>query len=1596
MAKQEKYNKNVVTDALNGVTTMLENVETVNGLLNLSSSMYSGIMTSLIGLDITQFSEFNKKNGEVMRFHMLRNAIMKDLNRSNFGSGAYPNGNPYIEGIPVTDYSYSREYSYRNFSGNVHIAENNGQLTTSRRDIKTGKVTNNFFDYDRKGSSDESKNGALQANVSGIKFTGKKMDNESILSKTKRLFQANKINSIISQFHTSQNVRYGGQVGSDKYGESHGRNLLTKSAENGGAANMYNGFDNPYCRVWTHHYTYDRLSKTMRHPMGSDIEDSINYWGKEFEWNENDAGHDDVNKYGYTIDDKTNCKEFVYGENYDYAWRGHHNQQRRRANSVLDEMTGLVTIAPKFDGGGTQNVHTKACMFSIENLAWKDYDPYSFEQALSWEQRGPLGGRIMWFPPYNLKVTETNTAKWNSSEFIGRGEPVYTYTNSERTGTLSFTMLVDHPSSIDYASWHDTSGVHSDNDYHRYFAGCFGGGTGMDDKAIDKKIYGDVINNPDGVISTNGGDNLLEVPTNLTDEYEQVAPATITPKERQIEEREEVIKEEETKMEPNEPITVEFCVFFPNNYSGVYDSPTIKDADVHAILYLLFGDGAQKQNDGIRNLPLNYDNHDNVKDGYEIIYKGPGIGKNDDNYIQGTGYIRKSKNLAKWYYRVDSYLVDVGNGRFKYGEDNTRTTNTINQSLSRDNYVDNISLGLNSYSPALGEFFSGWGNGEQTPVRVSFTEVACAMYSESILNRPWIYNKLYDRKYVRTDTVDTLIDIFTTMELKNTYYHGFSNIQGHSVNNDYLASNRSSTVVKWLSEYSKFNIVIDGDNQNVSKQNLGNIEVKNVGDVNAQDAKTARSAHFKLEFTTVDIIPETQTESEITVDETTDASYTPPAIPKGQSDVKGYYGFEWDRTDATTNYVYYKKKPRSAYFVSGTYKVDDTKQEGGGDNTITMNQIYDLLHCNLIKPSTEKCDNEDMFGIKTRPFDDWAVYDLDDYVKKDGKVYRLNYAMYGDWDKQKGNWEIFSKHSGLIIDKLKSNIFRIIKKPYTFVSGTRYGYVKNDVAFIDNSWCLYEPRWISENWEEIPEMTNDLFNKNDVRIYEGGVYKCTQDDVLFNGDSNLMQFWEQITPNAFNASETYKPGDVVEYEGKYYINKKENVYFREIEKMEDIFEVTNRGEFNNETYYKIGDVCVYNSQTYLCVNTQFDSSNWQEVLFFNVYDSYLIKKIGIMTCITSEEVYKKFGYGDDCKYAFPIDGKEDVDFNDIYSTYGCENEDLREIKIDTTTNLFELTKKYSDILNDGEKTRLKEVYGDDGKVDKIEQYIIVSNILDKINYFIDDDGDKTIVCTNSEDMSEEMASKTTYVSENDSDCPKSVLWVDTGNGCLIRECELKYLKTPKIVSRAKSLNKLRYDQEYHFYKKYMEDHPFVFEKLREKIKYFNPAFHSMTPEGFNGRLTFLNQCTRQGVTMTKSDERFGTTATNLAFGRPPFCVLRLGDFYHQMIVIESVNYDFEVSGGLQWDLNTEGNGVQPMLCDVSISFKFIGGGDITGPVRRLQNAMSFNYYANTSFYDNRADRAEYQDTNWETMGGGGNNKIIDKKSYSYQPGLYNNNLNDKK
>jgi outer membrane protein OmpA-like peptidoglycan-associated protein len=167
--------------------------------------------------------------------------------------------------------------------------------------------------------------------------------------------------------------------------------------------------------------------------------------------------------------------------------------------------------------------------------------------------------------------------------------------------------------------------------------------------------------------------------------------------------------------------------------------------------------------------------------------------------------------------------------------------------------------------------------------------------------------------------------------------------------------------------------------------------------------------------------------------------------------------------------------------------------------------------------------------------------------------------------------------------------------------------------------------------------------------------------------------------------------------------------------------------------------------------------------------------------------------------------------------------------------------------------------------------------------------------------------------------------------------------------------------ECNYFELVRKENPMIYDGIKSKIKHFHPAFHSITPEGLNARLTFLQQCMRPGDTIpTVSTDGNNTKliyndVTNSVFGAPPICVLRIGDFFHTKIAIDSLTIGYEDG---RFDLNPEGIGVQPMIADVKLGFNFIGGHGLAGPIAALQNALSFNYYANTEMYDERAESTE--------------------------------------
>lgn len=1080
----------------------------------------SVIVTTMLGMEIGDYCNFNDRMYGYMTRLMLinlweHNTTLAMLCESG-SNQANANSQTITHEAQIPPYTRGNNY-LENVRG-IIAGESVGEHSTTM-DIPEGPYykTINRFPDDNDQRADDFTNGDVWS----------LSDPNSILTKTKCLFRQRKIKSLISRFGTNADsnpketrIPEEGNART-RFGLSHGRNLLTKDAEEGGTGYNRNGYNNPYCRVWTHHYQYDKYNKTMR-PFENTHEEirHSHFWGEKF-------APDTIDKFNWKAGSARWDKTVLNG-------RG----------------DGLINITPHFSGGGGNNIHSKDCMFSIENLAWKDYDPYQFHKTLSWEQRGPLGGRIMWFPPYGLTFNETSQAQWNANTFIGRGEDVYTYVNTKRTGTLQFYLIVDHPSILDYVSWYEANRDKvKDTDILRYFAGCD-------------------PNKPDDTNS------LLHYaqPTPLTDEG-YVGNKLGEPKNA------EIINAKKTPSGKEEK--VEFFVYFPNNYSGIFDIGSVENggnalgADF-VIEYLLSGTNAQEeytidiQTNEITKSLKNFTSakEDMTGPGYEMAGDTGITINNEAKYgiignkypwrkNKGQKYIPDSNKI--WRYRIDgTYSVP---GTDNINKLNNIYSNTYAQTLSNsDSYKDINNEHLNCSLEKQGENY----NGSIPDTAYTFTEVVQAIAELS--KKEMIINFFQNNPNINnSNRVAHLKEIFSGISsngkktsLQHMNFHGYSNSHGsnesQNINderNRILADGRAQTIKTWLCEaMAKYK-------WNETDGNLYTTPSKKVNTRNENDleAKRYRATKCVLVFRE---------------DETVDAT-------------------EVEEKDNTDTLAFY----------------EDEGQKFGGE------QVYRL-------------------------------------AKDDGS------------------------------------------------------------------------KWVK------------LKNGQMAKIDENQDIKDYADE----------QFWLDVM------------------NGKY--------------------------------------------------------TDWE------------VNAMKYDTGPTSEDSFNNF-------------------------------------------SLF---------------------------------------------------------------------------------------------------------------------NKVRYDQEYHFFKRVQEETPLIYQNLMDKIKYFDPAFHSMTPEGFNARCTFLNQCTRQGNTVGVSDKN-RLSASNMAFGRPPFCVLRLGDFYNQLIVIDSVNIQYDTSGGVVWDLNDEGVGVQPMLAQVSLNFTFIGGGSLDGPVRRLQNAMAFNYYANTELYDNRADRAVYDYDINLTMGGAGKGQMNLDESKFHSVEMYN-------
>jgi hypothetical protein len=130
----------------------------------------------------------------------------------------------------------------------------------------------------------------------------------------------------------------------------------------------------------------------------------------------------------------------------------------------------------------------------------------------------------------------------------------------------------------------------------------------------------------------------------------------------------------------------------------------------------------------------------------------------------------------------------------------------------------------------------------------------------------------------------------------------------------------------------------------------------------------------------------------------------------------------------------------------------------------------------------------------------------------------------------------------------------------------------------------------------------------------------------------------------------------------------------------------------------------------------------------------------------------------------------------------------------------------------------------------------------------------------------------------------------------------------------------------------------------ERLKTFSPVFNSQTPFDFTKRYVFLHQLTRP------SKLKNLTNIENTAFGRMPVFILRYGDFIHSKAIARSINFDIQES---TWDLNPEGMGAIPLICNVTMDITLLGGQSLAGPIDKIQTANDSAFIANTSFNSGR-------------------------------------------
>lgn len=1198
---------------------------------------------------------------------------------------------------------------------------------------------------------------------------------------TNNAFKKSKYDTIISKFDTGIREKYSRTqtAVSNAFGMSHGRNLLKVEKNSNGKVigvdtSGGNGYENPYCRVWTYHHQYHRLYDSIR-PFGINVDDEYiaddiskkeeiakyrNSWAKVEYKDEHD---EDIQDFRVI-----NAKRIQNSE----------GQTLLRDRGALNPKNGLVNITPtSYDEESEERIKTKNCMFSIENLAWKDISKDKY--YLSREQIGPFGGRIMWFPPYGLTFSENISTNWNTNTFIGRGENIYTYSNTERGGSLGFMLLIDHPSIInewrteEKGTTQDVDDIQStEQKILRFFAGC------------------EYLSNM-SVSSTNA-------------------------------------QSEETTENTHEPIvktphvpekgSFSFVVYFPNNYSGVDDSPE------EAVSYLLNGLLYGETEEG------------SYKLGYDIL---------NYEYLDGSIYYTASQ--------VHEIIYD-----------NIIFNNTTKALTEAKAYTDNPYGELSRHESSALKFNKLSTNEKVKSLCFSFEAYICFVEKVYGDNMPKAINpKTRERlrricgdstkHEYRTDSIDIIWE-FINEDNELKYYLTEEINLGFSGNDNFI--NLIGQI--FYDGYISIDETILNEYKLVSKPLEVSEKIKDITAITMEDcAEIASNAN---NFEVLREISKYRNNDNVMLVHYADKDLYKYFLIPNDVFVKLVYNsvYDNDYLISRVNALFMDIHGDADYDLMADYK--DWFDKG------SINKGEEL------KPSTDGGDyytcgyemrtngSGDTFGISTKGLANGNFYSSENSGFISGEPYNV-----GD---------------------------------YTVVYSKSVNIIDNSNKTSQNTFFAPWNKTVTSNGKNTP--------KYDYEHSWG--YRVDTTDNLF--DERLLKLEGQYN--------NYTDGVSSGLNASGYTNSQAKIFLK------DLWQ-------KNNPIFSFAEIVAALKHDYKDSKALKDVINEEHVKDIQKYIEYGISKIRVQGSASIQGNYDEgvvLNKGKD----------KDKDY---------QNDQLSKHRAETIQTWLKNNISQKDI--DFEKIEIiprgtSQIGGSIGKIDmKVQRCAVV-----EIEY------DETISINAREGL-------TKYGSiSGTSGTSGNTVQLNNRDGNVDNQINPKDNILPEItVNGTNKFHSIRYDNEANFFKTLKVTDPFLHHRIVDKIKYFDPAFHSITPEGFAARLTFLQQCTRQGNTIGASDVT-RQNATNLAFGRPPVCILRIGDFYYTKIIIESINITYENGNGIQWDLNQEGIGVMPMYAKIEINFKFIGGSDLEGPISRLQNALSFNYYANTRVYDNRSDKVEYE------------------------------------